>query len=120
MNIREIIRKARQSAKTPHDLLLPDCFEEYLDLLETRSKACQEDWPFIEVRLRQSLSSLKEAVEGVAISHGINLDTLIEHFSDPKNIDPSFARPGQELGIFSIEKTANLPKIKKINKNIKA
>ena len=96
MNVKEVIRKARQAAKTPHELVLPDCFEEYLELLEMRGQASPEERLEIEPRLEQSRLALKEAAEKVALSYGVGPSQMVAFFSNPTHAGPSFAEVAAE------------------------
>ncbi len=76
MDIREIIRKAKETAKNPDELLLAERFEEYLDLLELRMQATQSEMVEIQIRLQRTQHSLQEAANRVAASYGIDPQSL--------------------------------------------
>lgn len=86
MDLREIIKKAKQTAKSPDEALLPERFEEYLDLLELMTQVTQKERFELQPRLKKSLSSLKEVAEKVAHAYGIDPAAMIETFINPQNI----------------------------------
>lgn len=104
MDIREIIRKAKQTAKNPDEVLLPERFEEYLDLLEMRTKATKEELAEIQPRLKKSLAALKEVADRVSISYGMDPSLLIDFFMNQQNV-----MPGLKQSIQSIQRDMNEP-----------
>ena len=86
MDLREIIKKAKQTARSPDEVLLPERFEEYLDLLELSAQVTQKERIELQPRLKQSLLSLKEVAERIARTHGMDPAHLIETFMEPQNI----------------------------------
>lgn len=104
MDLREIIKKAKQAAKSPDEVLLPERFEEYLDLLELSTQVTQKERFEFQSKLKQSFASLKEVAERVARSYGMDPAILMETFMNPQNI-------GIELkqSIQSIQRHMNEP-----------
>ncbi|MBU6383156.1 MAG: hypothetical protein KGR16_02425 [Verrucomicrobia bacterium] len=85
MNIREIIRKARQIAKTPDEVLLSERFEEYLDLLDMRTQVTQSEQDELNLRIERSLQALREVSRRVAQLHGMD-PSVFTQFADVPNI----------------------------------
>lgn len=80
MDIREVIRKAKLSAKTPDEVLLPELFEEYLDLIEMRIHASENELAELTPRLKRTFLSLKEIADRVSISYGMDPAQMVEFF----------------------------------------
>lgn len=85
MDIREVIRKAKQSAKTPDEVLLPELFEEYLDLIEMRIQATQQELIELAPRLKRTFLALKEIADRVSFSYGMDPAQMMEFFVNSQN-----------------------------------
>jgi hypothetical protein len=85
MDIREVIRKAKLSAKTPDEALLPELFEEYLDLIEMRVHASEKELAELAPRLRRTFLSLKEIADRVSVSYGMDPAQMVEFFINAQN-----------------------------------
>ena len=123
MDVREMIKKAKETAKTPDEALLPERFEEYLDLLEMRGQLSKEESLELSPRLEKSLSSLKEVADRVSLSYGMDPASMMEFFSNPTNMDPRFSHSVQGLkgktdGTIGAELSPS-NKLKRTNKNLK-
>lgn len=94
MDLREIIQKARENAKSPDEALLSERFEEYLDLLELRTQVTQKESVELQSRLMKSLASLKEVADRVADSYGVEPEKLVHFFMSQANI--GMPKMGQE------------------------
>lgn len=123
MNVRDLIKKARQTAKTPDEVLLPERFEEYLDLLEMHSQVSEKELVELKPRLKESLLSLREVAERVARTYGMDPNLLIEQFTNPQNIGMELKK---SLGDFqnnvaeTLEKPRNPGKLSmRKNRNLK-
>ncbi len=120
MDIREVIKKAKQAARTPDEVLLPERFEEYLDLLEMRTLAGKEELKEINLRLQQCFASLKEIADRVSLSYGMDPRGLIEFFSNPQNIGMDVKKSIQGIPTFPIEVLPKRDKLsKRKNKNLR-
>lgn len=86
MDLREIIHKARETAKNPDEVLLSERFEEYLDLVDLQAQVTQKEMLELKPRLKNSLNSLKEVADRVALSYGMDPETLIQFFMGQSNI----------------------------------
>lgn len=123
MNIRDLIKKARLTARTPDEMLLPERFEEYLDLLEMHAQVSKEELVELKPRLKKSLLSLKEVAERVAKTYGMDPNTLIEQFINPQNIGMELNRSLSDFQ-YNVAETLEKPKksgtlSKRKNKNLK-
>ena len=85
MDIREVIRKAKLSAKTPDEVLLPELFEEYLDLIEMRVHASERELAELAPRLKRTFLSLKEIADRVSVSYGMDPAQMVEFFINAQN-----------------------------------
>lgn len=118
MNVKEVIKKAKQAAKTTDELLLPTRFEAYLELLEQKKQGSQEERALLEVKIQESLLSLKEVADRISTTYGIDPDSMIEFFMNPMNVDPNFTASIEGIQFGSSEiKRSKLPK--RNNKKLK-
>lgn len=118
MDLRELIRKAKQTAKTSDEVLLARHFEDYLDLLQMRGEIRKEDLPSYTERLNQSLAILRAAADKVVLNYGLNSQQLADFFANPgSHPDAEIIQSMKNASESSVPRSQKLRK--RTNKNLR-